>query len=127
MTTLLGLYYYLLAGVTFVLMGAIGHVCRAVFNVYPDRLTDKPWLDMAISDGYDLHDRIFGTEYDDAGYYVLDSGRNLRNAVLLTLLPGWGAMFFSTDVAVLFALGADIALGWVGELFMQRLAEVRWF
>lgn len=127
MTTLLGLYYYLLAGVTLVLMGAIGHVCRAVFNVYPDRLTDKPWLDMAISDGYDLHDRIFGTEYDDAGYYVLDSGRNLRNAVLLTLLPGWGAMFFSTDVAVLFALGADIALGWVGELFMQRLAEVRWF
>jgi hypothetical protein len=126
MMTLLGLGYYLLAGVVFVLMGAIGHVCRAVFNVYPDRLSDKPWLDMAISDGYDMNDRLFGTEYDDAGYYVLDSGRNLKNAVLLTLLPGWGAMVLSTDVALLFAKGADYALMWFGDLFMQRLAEAQW-
>lgn len=127
MLTLLGLGYYLLAGVVFVLMGAIGHVCRALFNVYPDRLTDKPWLDMAISDGYDMNDRLLGTEYDDAGYYVLDSRRNLANAVILALAPGWGAMLFSTDVAVLFAQGTDYAFAWVGELFMQRLAEARWF
>lgn len=126
MMTLLGLGYYLLAGVVFALMGAIGHVCRAVVNVYPDRLTDKPWLDMAISDGYDMSDRILGTEYDEGGYYMLDSRRNLFNAVLLTLLPGWGAMLLSTDVALLFAQGADFALLWLGELFMQRLAEAHW-
>lgn len=127
MMTLLGLWYYLLAGVTFVLMGAIGHVCRAVFNVYPDRLTDKSWLDMAISDGYDLNDRLLGTEYDDAGFYRLDSGRNLSNAVFLTVVPGWLAMRVSTDVAVLFARGADFCLSWIGNLFLQRLAEVSWF
>jgi hypothetical protein len=127
MMTLLGLWYYLLAGVAFVLLGAIGHVCRAVFNVYPDRLSDKPWLDMAISDGYDMSDRWFGTEYDDAGFYVLDSGRNLKNAVLLTLLPGWAAMVLSTDVALLFVQGADWVLGWMGDLFMRRLAEAQWF
>lgn len=127
MTTLLGLGYYMLAGVTFVLMGAIGHVCRAIFNVYPDRLTDKKWLDMAVSDGYDMNDRLFGTEYDDAGYYMLDSGKNLKNAVLLTLLPGWGAMVLSTDVALMFTRAADFCLAWLGSLFMQRLAEVSWF
>ena len=127
MMTLLGLGYYLLAGVVFVLMGALGHVCRGVFNVYPDRLTDKPWLDMAISDGYDLNDRILGTEYDEAGFYKLDSGHNLFIAVVLTVAPGWGAMLLSTDVALLFAQGADYAFGWLGDLFVRRLAEARWF
>lgn len=127
MMTLLGLGYYLLAGVIFVLMGVVGHVLRAVVNVYPDRLTDKPWLDMAISDGYDMNDRILGTEYDEAGYYMLDSRRNLVNAVLLTLLPGWAAMVLSTDLALLFAQGANYALAWLGDLFMQRLADARWF
>jgi hypothetical protein len=127
MMTLLGLGYYRLAGVVFALLGVAGHVCRAVVNVYPDRLSDKPWLDMAISDGYDLNDRILGTEYDEAGFYRLDSGRNLFIAVLLTLAPGWGAMLFSTEVAVLFAQGADYILAWLGDLFMRRLAEIRWF
>ena len=127
MMTLVGLGYYLLAGMVFVVMGVAGHVCRAVVNVYPDRLTDKPWLDMAISDGYDLNDRLLGTEYDEADFYKLDSRHNLFIAVILTLAPGWGAMFFSTDVALLFAEGADYALGWLGDLFLRRLAEARWF
>ena len=66
-------WHYAVAFVLFVLLGAVGHVVRALFNVYPDRLSDKPLLDLAISDGYDWSDRIFGTEYDDAGYYRLDS------------------------------------------------------
>lgn len=107
--------------------GAVGHVGRAIFNVYPDRLTDKPWLDMAISDGYDLNDSILGTEYDEAGYYRLDSCRNLIIAVILALAAGWGTMLFSTDIAVLFAQAADHVLGWVGDLFLKRLAEIRWF
>jgi hypothetical protein len=119
MTALLGLGYYLLAGVVFALMGAVGHVLRAVVNVYPDRLTDKPWLDMAISDGYDLNDRVLGTEYDEAGFYKRDSSHNLLIAVILTVAPGWGAMLFSTDVAMLFAQGVDDATGWLGDLFMR--------
>ena len=87
-------------------------------------LTERP---IAHRGYHDMNDRIFGTEYDDAGFYVLDSGRNLKNAVLLTLLPGWGAMLLSTDVAVLFAKGADFVLLWLGDLFMQKLAEAQWF
>lgn len=125
MATLIGLGYYLLAGVLLALLGTIGHVIRAVANVYPDRLSDKPWLDMAVSDGYDLNDRLFGTEYDEAGYYRLDSARNLTIAVLSALAVGWGTMLFSTEVAVLFAQAADEVFAWLGELFMRRLAELR--
>lgn len=125
--TLLGLGYYMLAGVCLVLIGALAHVLRAVVNVYPDRLTDKLWLDMAISDGYDANDRLFGTEYDEAGYYRLDSRRNLVIAVLSTLAGGWGVMLFSTEAAVLFAHATDAAFAWTGDLFLHRLEEARWF
>jgi hypothetical protein len=126
MMTLLGLWYYLLAGVLFALFGAVAHVSRAVFNVYPDRLSDKPWLDMAVSDGYDMSDRLFGTEYDDAGYYRLDSLRNLAVSVLSTLALGWGAMLFSTDIALAFVHAINELFAWIGDLFMRRLAEMRW-
>jgi hypothetical protein len=127
MTTLLGLWYYLLAGLCLVLIGTLAHVLRAVVNVYPDRLTDKPWLDMAISDGYDLNDRLLGTEYDEAGFYKLDSTRNLAIAVFSTLAAGWGAMLLSTPLAVLFAHGADQAFAWLGDLGIRRLGEARWW
>ncbi|UVC07066.1 hypothetical protein IHQ71_17745 [Rhizobium sp. TH2] len=126
MQVLVGLWYYLLAGMCFVLFGAVAHVSRAVFNVYPDRLSDKPLMDMAISDGYDADDWVFGTEYDEAGYYKLDSGRNLKIAVLSLLVLGWGAMLLSTEIALAFAHAADAVFAWVGELFVRRLGEARW-
>jgi hypothetical protein len=126
MMTLLGLWYYLLAGVVFALFGAVAHISRAVFNLYPDRLSDKPWLDMAVSDGYDMSDRLFGTEYDDAGYYRLDSVRNLGISVLSVLALGWGTMLLSTDIALSFVHAINEIFAWVGDLFMRRLAEARW-
>jgi hypothetical protein len=82
---------------------------------------------MAISDGYDLNDRLLGTEYDEAGFYKLDSTRNLAIAVLSMLAAGWGAMLLSTPLAVLFAHGADQVFAWIGELGIRRLGEARWW
>jgi hypothetical protein len=127
MMTLLGLWYYLLAGGLFALFGAVAHVSRAVFNVYPDRLSDKPWLDMAVSDGYDASDRLFGTEYDEAGYYRLDSARNLAISMLSVLALGWGSMLLSTDIALSFVHAINEVFAWLGDLFLRRLAEARWF
>jgi hypothetical protein len=127
MQTLIGLWYYLLAGVLFALFGAVAHVSRAVFNVYPDRLSDKPWMDMAVSDGYDASDRLFGTEYDEAGYYRLDSLRNLNVSVLSVLALGWGSMLLTTEIALAFVTGIDGLFAWIGDLFIQRLSEARWW
>jgi len=107
MQTLIGLWYYLLAGMLLVLFGTVAHISRAVSNVYPDRLSNKPLMDMAISDGYDVTDRLFGTEYDESGYYKLESGRNLKIAVLSTLAFGWGAMLLSTELALAFVYAAN--------------------
>ena len=127
MWTLIGLSYYLFAGALLVALGAIAHVLRATVNLYPDRLTDKKWLDMAVSDGYDARDHLFGTEYDEFGFYRLDSRHNLLIAVLSTLAAGWGAMLLSTELAVAFAQSVDVVISWTGELFTRRLAEARWW
>lgn len=119
-------WHYAVAFVLFLLLGAVGHVCRAVFNVYPDRLSDKPLLDLAISDGYDWNDRIFGTEYDDAGYYRLDSWRNFRNATLWSGLGGLAAMLLFDGVSGMIAHGIDVAIAWLWDLFLYRLATVQW-
>lgn len=119
-------WHYAVAFVLFLLLGVVGHVCRAVFNVWPDRLSDRPMLDLMVSDGYDWNDRIFGTEYDDAGYYRLDSWRNLRNAAIGCGLAGLAVMLFSDSASVLAARGIDAALAWVWDLFLYRLETVRW-
>ncbi|UDF28627.1 UNVERIFIED_ORG: hypothetical protein LHK14_14020 [Roseateles sp. XES5] len=120
-------WHYAVAFVLFVLLGAVGHVVRALFNVYPDRLSDKPMLDLAISDGYDWSDRIFGTEYDDAGYYRLDSWHNFRNACLWSGLGGVAAMLFSGEASGLVAYGIDTGLAWLWDLFLYRLQTLHWF
>ena len=127
MQTLMGLGYYLVAGVFFALLGLAGHVVRAVVNLYPDRLSDKPLMDMAVSDGYDAQDHILGTEYDDFGYYKLDSRRNVTIAVLSSLALGWLAMLLATDVALVVAACIDWLFGSVWSLFLQRLGEARWW
>lgn len=45
-------WHYAVALAVLALMGALAHVVRAVFNVLPDRLSDRPLMDLLISDGY---------------------------------------------------------------------------
>jgi hypothetical protein len=121
------LWHYLVAGLVFALLGVVGHVTRAVFNVFPDRLSDKPLMDMMISNGYNLGDYLFCTEYDDAGYYRLDSLRNLRNSVVATLLCGWGVMLFVPGASGLAASAINGSLAWLWQLFLERLNDIRLF
>lgn len=118
------LWHYMVAGLAFVLLGATGHVCRAVFNVLPDRLSDKPVMDLLISDGYDLNDHLFGTEYDDAGYYRLDSWINLRNAMVFSALGGWAVMLFVPGASGLVASAINEGAVWLWQLFLYRLGEI---
>jgi hypothetical protein len=120
------LWHYLVAGAVLVLIGALAHIVRAVVNIYPDRLSDRPLMDMMLSDGYDLGDRIFGTEYDDAGYYKLDSVRNLRNSVAATLVGGWAAMLLAPGLSGFVAQGINTAILWTWELFLYRLGDIKW-
>lgn len=117
-------WHYLVAAGLFALLGAIGHVCRAVFNVLPDRVTDRPLMDLPLSSGYDLPDLLFGTEYDDAGYYRLDSLKNFRISCMLSVVGGLLAMLFSPGVSIAVAWLIDSGILWIWNLLLFRLHAV---
>jgi len=125
MQTLIGLAYYLVAGLCFALMGAAGHVIRAKFNLVPDLLFRGKSLNLIISDGYDIKDMLLGTEYDDAGYYRFDSIKNFRISVGWTLGTGWCLMLLSTGLAVQIASLIDVAGLWFWDLVLLRIREAR--
>lgn len=121
------LWHYAIAGLAFVLFGAVGHISRAIFNIFPDRLSDKPWMDMLISDGYSFGDYLFGTEYDEAGYYELYSLKNLRMYVIGALGGGWCMMLVMPGVSGMVAGVINQAAAALWDLFLYRLQNVHLF
>lgn len=120
-------WHYFVAAAIFALLGAIGHACRAVFNVLPDRITDRPLLDLPLSSGYNLPDLLFGTEYDDNGYYRLDSLKNFRISVMLSTVGGLLVMLFSPGASGAVAWMIDSGLSALWNLFLYRLHETGLF
>lgn len=119
-------WHYVVTLVALALLGALGHVVRAVFNILPDRLSDRPMMDLIISDGYSWHDMIFKTEYDEAGYYRLDSLHNLRLAVGWTMLSGFVVLIVGPDVSKLCAYFIDSAIVALIDLFWYRVETFAW-
>jgi hypothetical protein len=119
-------WHYAVALAVFALLGALGHVSRAVFNLLPDRLSDRPVMDLVISDGYSWTDMIFKTEYDDAGYYRLDSLHNLRLAVCWAMLSGFVVLLLVPDVSKAIAYWIDWSLAALVDLFWYRIETFTW-
>lgn len=117
-------WHFLVALVAFALLGAIGHAVRGLVNPLPDRLSDSPTLDMLISDGYSASDHFLGVEYDDFGYYRLDSLKNLKISVVLSVIGGALAIAFCEGADIQTAHYMNMAASWLGELFQQRMAEI---
>lgn len=102
--------------------GVLGHVVRGFVNPLPDRLSDSDGLDIILSDGYSMNDRMFGTEYDDYGYYRLDSIKNLKISVVLSMAAGAIAFLFcGNELAHSFAWAADNAVTWCWDLMVYRV------
>lgn len=124
METELATWHFVVAGVVFALFGVLAHVCRAVFNVFPDKLSDTPSVNILVSSGYSWGDYLWGVEFDDAGYYRLDSLKNLRLYVVSCMLGGLVAMVFidGTGQGVAALIDAGIA-GFI-DLFWRRIADL---
>jgi len=80
---------------------------------------------MFISSGYSCQDRLFGTQYDDAGYYRLDSLRNLKNCVVFSVLGGWVAMLLVPELSGRVAGVIDWSAAQLLALFYYRLENLR--
>jgi hypothetical protein len=100
------------------------HIVRGFVNPLPDRLSDSNAMDLVLSNGYNLVDVLFGTEYDDAGFYRLDSLKNLRVTVTHTVICGSIVYLFSDSFAQFFAANANFSVEWLWNLFLYRLENI---
>lgn len=119
-------WHYAVALVLLALFGALSHVARAVFNILPDRLSDRPMMDLVISDGYSWTDMIFKTEYDENGYYRLDSLHNLRLAISWTMLSGFVILLVKPNASKVCAYWIDQGLVALVDLFWYRVETFTW-
>lgn len=103
-------------------LGVIGHFTRALINPVPDRLTNSDTFDMVFSDGFSLHDYLFGTEYDEYGYYRLDSWKNFRLSIITSMTAGAIVyLFIEPEMAHAFAYYANTAAEWIWNMTIGRL------
>lgn len=83
-------------------------------------------MDLAISDGFSWHDLIFKTEYDEAGYYRLDSLHNLRLAVGWAMFSGFLILLLGQDASRIAAYFIDWGLAALVDLFWYRVETFEW-
>ena len=125
METELATWHFIVAGIIFVVLGALAHVVRAVFNVFPDKLSDTPAVNVLVSSDYSWGDYLIGTEFDDGGYYRLDSLKNLRLSVTYWLIAGFGMMLISAEAAQMVAYGIEASLLAFVDLFWYRIENFK--
>ncbi|MDP2121576.1 MAG: hypothetical protein Q8K28_16890 [Hoeflea sp.] len=125
METELATWHFVVAGVLFAMVGVLAHVGRAMFNVFPDKLSDTPAVNILVSSDYSWGDYLWGVEFDDAGYYRLDSLKNLRLYVISCVFGGLAAMLFIDGAGVGIAALIEAGIGAFVDLFWQRVADLR--
>jgi hypothetical protein len=124
METELATWHFFVAGILFALFGVLAHVIRAVFNVFPDKISDTPTVNILVSSDYSWSDYFWGVEFDDAGYYRLDSLRNLRLSVTFSVFGGLGVMLLVDGAGLGIATLIEAGIRAFVDLFWQRIAEL---
>jgi hypothetical protein len=119
-------WHYAVALALLALIGALGHVLRAVVNIVPDRLTNRPVPDLILSSGYDWKDWLFAIQYDDEGYYRLDSLHNLRIAIGWAVFSGFWLLLFAPDASKIASYCIDQSLAALVDLFWYRVESFEW-
>ena len=106
-----------------VCFGVLCHVVRAVFNVFPDRISDSHTMDMFVSSDYSFADWYYGTEFNDAGYYELHSAKNLRLSIIYNLVAFGALCFVMPTFPNMVALAGNWLASGFGEAFMLSIAH----
>ena len=120
-------WHYGIMITAFAVMGVLVHIGRAVFNLYPDRLTDSKEMDVMISPGYTLSDYFFDLEFDENGFYELYSLKNLRFCIVCGIICGIVFVIGVPETNKMVAGWIDAVLKYTGELFIYRIHHIRWY
>lgn len=117
-------FWHFLFGVfAAVCLGVLCHVGRAVFNAFPDRLSDSHLMDMVISSDYSFSDWYYGTEFNDAGFYELHSTKNLRLSIIYNLVLFLMLWFVAPMYDNMIAYAGNWLTSGFGEAFMSSIAH----
>ena len=121
METQAAFWHYLVAPFVLAVIGALWHLARALWAPYPERFTGSKFVDAYLLPlGYRSTDWIHETEFDEDGYYRLDSWRNLTVAISLVVAVGMFFIVFSPEIAGVFASCVNAALQWFLDLVAYR-------
>ncbi|WP_275785688.1 hypothetical protein [Pararhizobium gei] len=126
-------WYLVVAVLVLVLLSAICHIFRSSFNFMPDRFHSGGGLfwrehiiDDMLSSNYGFWDMVAGTEYDEDGFYEFFSIKNLRIACTWTVPTGLAALFSYPGLWEGFTAIVDEAPGWLWDLIVYRIENLRW-
>ncbi|MEP3234024.1 MAG: hypothetical protein ABJO30_14460 [Hyphomicrobiales bacterium] len=114
-------WHFLFGLLIAVCAGVLCHVGRAVFNVYPDRLSDSHKMDIIVSSDYSFTDWYYGTEFDDAGFYELYSVKNLRLSIIYNLIFFVVLWFILPNLPNKVAYASNWLASGFGETFMTSV------
>ncbi|MCV9966127.1 hypothetical protein OIU34_30100 [Pararhizobium sp. BT-229] len=125
-------WYLVVAVFTLVLFGVAVHVFRSSFNIIPDRLNPGRglfWREHAVDDmfstNYGFWDMVAGTEYDEDGFYEFFSIKNLRIACTWSVALGLAVLLSYAELWESFTSIVDRAPGWLWELIVYRVKNIR--
>ena len=121
--TPVSLWHFPFGIIAAVCFGVFCHVARAVFNVFPDRISDSHTMDMIVSSDYSFADWYYGTEFNDAGYYELHSAKNLRLSIIYNLVAFVALWFVMPTFSNMVAFAGNWLASGFGEVFMSSIAH----
>ena len=116
-------WHFLFGIVAAVCFGLLCHVVRAVFNVFPDRISDSHIMDIMVSRDYSFWDWYYGTEYNDAGYYELHSTKNLRLSIIYNLVAFVALWFVMPAFPNMVAFAGNWLASGFGEAVISSFAH----
>jgi hypothetical protein len=112
------------------IFGFIFHIGRAVFNVFPDKISDSAMLNLTMSSDYNLIDHLFGVEFDTHGFYELYSLKNLRISMTYWAICCFVTMVFLPDAGKAIVMGLnylwDVVLTYLGERLNIIMTKDYW-
>ncbi len=120
METQATVWHYLAAPFVLAGIGALWHLARALWAPFPERVIGSKFVDIHLPFGYLITDLIHETEFDEDGYYRLDSWQNLKVAVSLVVAVGMFFLLFSSEIASFFASCVNTTLQWLVDLAVYR-------
>lgn len=119
------LFYLLFTMLAGAIAGGIAHLIRAVFNLYPDKISKNRWVNIIVSPGYSFEDDLLGVEFDDySGYYKLLSLKNLKISAFIWTALSFAVFVFYPDHQALYDFIDGIFIGFA-DLTVSRWETMR--